>query len=286
MDAEALRQLLISRREAINPESLGFKRRDPRGRKTPGLSQDHMDQLLMRSAGTYGKLERGVLENPSHEYLRDVSEILGLSAREWLVFYALARGGQPPEPPMGIRSASVPGDWSQLLEILPLMACITDVAFNVLAYNSAYSELFPRKQVPHNTPHWMLFNDEARQKVLIDWEDQWAPFLVGGLRMTLALNKKNHTLAAMGELCQADPFLNRIYENDITRYATPMAKRMPVRHSVRGTGRITALISELQDSPGVRLHMWLFHPEGHPSPENAPLDAVGDRDPAGFFPAP
>ncbi|MEU2510806.1 helix-turn-helix domain-containing protein [Streptomyces syringium] len=284
MDAEALRQLLISRREIIDPEGLGFKRRDPRGRKTPGLSQDHMDQLLMRSAGTYGKLERGVLENPSYEYLRDVSEILGLTAREWLVLYAFARGGQPPAPPERLNSASVSGDWKQLLDVLPLMACITDSACNVLAYNPAFSELFPRKQVPHNTPYWMLFSDEARNEVLTDWEGRWAPFLVGGLRMALALHGGDRTLVSMGERCQADPFLGRIYAKGINCYATPKAVGMPIRHPVRGAGTITALISELQYAPHIRLHVWLFHPEGCSEPELAPLELVADRDPAGFFP--
>ncbi|MCA6096045.1 hypothetical protein LE181_28270 [Streptomyces sp. SCA3-4] len=286
MDAEALRQLLISRREMIKPESLGFGRRDPRGRKAPGLSQDHMDQLLMRSAGTYGKLERGVLENPSHAYLRGVSEILGLTAREWLAFYAFARGGQPPEAPVGLRSASVAGDWRQLLAALPLMACITDSAYNVLAYNAAFSELFPRKQVPHNTPYWMLFNDEARSDVLIDWEDRWAPFLVGGLRMALALHEGDRTLASMGERCQADPVLGRMYGKGINCYASPKTAGMPIRHPARGTGTVTALVSELQYAPRIRLHVWLFHPAGRSGPGTTPLGSVGDRDPAGFFPHP
>ncbi|MEU1783763.1 hypothetical protein ABZ545_30415 [Streptomyces abikoensis] len=89
----------------------------------------------------------------------------------------------------------------------------------------------------------------------------------------------------MAELCQADPFLRGIYEEGVTPYATPAVEGMPVRHSVRGAGTLTELVSELRDTSGALLHVWLFQPEGHSWPEAESLAPAEDRDPAGFFPS-
>lgn len=287
MDAEVLRQMLTERRAAIKPESLGLIRLDPRGRKSPGLTQAQMDDLLLRAPGTYGKLERGVLDNPTPEYLRDVAEILGLTEEEWVVFYGYARGEQPPYPLTRDGEVRVPAHWMQTMNAFSGISYLCDLEWNVLAYNEAFAAIFPGRRAPHNTMHWMLFSDDARERVLGDWEKSWAPLVAPQLRAALAQDENNRTLRALAEQCLGDPRTRDLYTSIRPGHAHPDGAERPLHHTELGPGWVTVSVCEPVGSRGTRLYHLLFRPEGAPRPSALPGRwPVAGRDPASFFPDP
>lgn len=289
MDAEAMRQMLSERRALISPEGLGFTRRDPRGRRSPGLSQAHMDQLTHRSPGTYGRLERGALDSPSADYLRAVAGILKLTEQEWSAFYGYARGERPPAPLLsGAAEASRAYTWADVVEGFSSMAYACDYAGNILAYNEPLARMFPDRRVPVNTLWWLLFSDDARNKVLVDWEARWAPVLVPQIRAAAAQYPDDATLRQLKERCLADPRTRDLYRGVPVGHAHPDGDEKPLCHAELGRGWVTMCVSVPLGAPEVRLFLLRFRPEGEPRARRPEVrvEGEGERGLAGFFTVP
>ncbi|GAA0387764.1 helix-turn-helix transcriptional regulator [Streptomyces luteireticuli] len=285
MDAEVLRQMLTERRAAIKPEDLGIVRLDPRGRKSPGLTQAHMDDLLLRAPGTYGRLERGVLDNPTPEYLRDVATLLGLNAQEWVAFYGYARGELPPYPIATYTEISVPGRWTHAVQASAGQTYICDSLWNVLTFNEGFAAMFPGRRVPKNTMRWMLFDEDARNRTLIDWDTRWAPVAVPQVRLALAHHKGSPLLRELTRRALADPRTRDLYTSVPPGHAHPDGAVRPWLHPELGPGTVTMCVSEPASSPGFRMFHMLFLPAGEQRPERAPLQVTGEHDPDDFYPA-
>ncbi|MGI5340123.1 XRE family transcriptional regulator [Streptomyces sp. CA-181903] len=282
MDAEVLRQMLTERRAAVSPEGLGLVRMDPRGRKSPGLTQAHMDHLLLRAPGTYGKLERGVLDNPAPEYLRDVAHTLGLTEQEWVVLYGYARGEQPPFPLADSSRTTTPRHWREVITESPGVTYISDSLWNVHAYSRGFAGLFPGRRVPHNTMHWMLFDESART-TLLDWENRWGPVAVPQLRLAQVRHKGDPVLQWLTDRCLADPLLSRWYRSVPSGHAHPDGAMRPWRHPEHGPGTITMCVSELSGFPGLRQFQMMFRTDERTAPEYPESDPR-THDPAGYYP--
>lgn len=287
MDAEALRQMLKRSRDAISPEAAGLPpRRDPRGGKAPGLSQTAMDHLLGRASGTYSRLERGVLDNPSPEYLRDVAQLLGFTEQEWVTLYGYARGERPPFPLLLGGAVSVPGHWIQTVQELSQPAYTCDYAGNVLAYNEAAADMFPGRRVPKNTLYFMLF-DPARKEILIDWETAWAPTVVPMLRALRAQYRKNPTLQRLEVMCLADPVLADLYMKRQTipvGLTHPDGDYKPYHHHEHGPGWMKVSVSTPLMAPTANLFLLSYHPGDRPGPcQDVTVDTSADF--TGYFPA-
>ncbi len=281
-----LRQMLTERRAAISPESLGLIRLDPRGRKSPGLTQAHVDHLLLRAPGTYGKLERGVLDSPTPEYLRDVAHLLGLTEQEWVVLYSYARGEQPPYPLTMNPEVTVPGHWMRIMHAFSGIAYLCDPQWNVLAYNEAFAAIFPGRRPPCNTMHWMLFNKDARDRVLTDWETRWAAVVAPQLRVALARNPDNRTLRTLSQQCLADPRTRKYFRSVAPGHAHPDGAERPLHHSELGPGSLTISVSEPVGTQGTLLYQLLFRPVGVEWPDALPeIRPRAVDDPARFFAA-
>lgn len=260
-DRDSLKQLLRERRAAIDPTTEGFPRRTPGpGRRAAGLSQEQMDELLGRAPGTYNRFENGQLARPGDDFLTAVARTLRLNEQEWTFLWRLARKVNPPFTLHRDSGMSVPGVWQRVVdEITGAMAYINDVEWNVLARNDDFCRLFPRAEPPANTMRWMLLDHEARDDVLIDWENRWAPVVMPQLRHAMEMRPDNHALGRLQADVLADPVAGPIYRDTATAPVPyPDGTERPINHAVHGPGWITTCVAEPVTSPGARVMLLLY----------------------------
>lgn len=258
-DREAMQTLLARARARVDPAEFGLARRaDPRGRKVSGLTHEHMTRLLGWPEHKYGYVERGRLAAIGAELLEPIARILRLSDHEWeaLVLYAT---GLPPayrlDPQLG---RAVPRPWERVLRGSREMAYVNDAAWDVVAYNAAFTRLFKRREVPGNTMRWMLLHPEARE-TLGDWEHSWLPRLVPQVRAAVAAHPHNRTLAQLHADAGRDPVVARYLETPTGEYIGPRAETaLPLVHAELGPGWATLCAAGPFGVPGGRLMFVLF----------------------------
>ncbi|NUP37994.1 MAG: helix-turn-helix domain-containing protein [Streptomyces sp.] len=266
-DREAMQTLLARARARVDPGEFGLApRSDPRGRKVSGLTHEHMTRLLGWPEHKYGYVERGRLAAIETQLLEPIARILHLSDHEWeaLVLYAT---GLPPayrlDPQLG---RAVPRPWERVLHGSREMAYINDAAWDVVAYNTAFTRLFKRREVPDNTMRWMLLHPEARE-TLGDWECSWLPRLVPQLRAAVVANPHNRTLAQLQADAARDPLVARCLETPTSEYIGPRAENaLPLVHTELGPGWATLCTAGPFGVPGGRLMFVLFDQGDKPQP--------------------
>ncbi|WP_406343373.1 helix-turn-helix domain-containing protein [Streptomyces sp. NBC_00648] len=261
-DRMSLKTLLQERRAAIHPESAGFPPRQAGpGRRVAGLSQEQMDILLERTPGTYNRFENGQL-NPTAEFLTNVARTLRLNEQEWTFLWRLTRREYPPYTLHRDSGMSVPGVWQRVVEQIDgAMAYITDAAWNLLAHNAEFAALFPRGEVPANTMRWMTLDPEAREDVLTDWADRWAPMVLPQLRHGVEMRPNHVELRRLEAEVQDDPVAGPLYrETGATPIPYPDGSERPIRHSELGPGWVTTCVAEPVTSPGARVMLLLYTP--------------------------
>jgi hypothetical protein len=159
------------------------------------------------------------------------------------------------------------------------MAYINDVAWGVVAYNSAFSRMFRRREVPENTMRWMLLDPEARE-TLADWRTSWLPLLVPQLMMAVTSHPHNRTLATLQADARRDPVVGAFFSAPTAEYLQPRAEgARPLRHAELGLGWATMCAAGPFGVPGGRLMFVLFdqgaRPPVHPpmyAPARGPVD--------------
>jgi hypothetical protein len=269
---EAMQTLLARARARVDPAELGLgPRADPRGRKVEGLTHEHMTRLLGWPEHKYGYVERGRLANLGTEVLAPIARILRLSEHEWeaLVLYAT---GLPPAYPLDPRvGTAVPQPWERVLRGFEEMAYINDVAWDMVAYNAAFSRMFMRREVPDNTMRWMLLHPEARE-TLAEWRTCWLPLLVPQLRAAVTANPHNRTLARLQMDARRDPVVGAYFDSP-AEYVQPRAEgARPLLHAELGRGWATMCAAGPFGVPGGRLMFVLFD-QGEQPPVQPPLYA-------------
>jgi transcriptional regulator with XRE-family HTH domain len=136
-----LAAFLRTRRERISPEDVGL----PPGtrRRTSGLRREELAQLAGVGVTWYTWLEQGRPINASVQVLDAVSRTLRLDATERAHLFRLAdvpgAAGFP-----GCDDCQLPAEVQQVLDALPLPACVVTERFDLLAWNRPYAALFPR----------------------------------------------------------------------------------------------------------------------------------------------
>ncbi|MEU6355969.1 XRE family transcriptional regulator [Streptomyces sp. NPDC047072] len=245
--------LLQPKRAAIRPQDVGLPARaaDTPGPKQDGLTQSHMDQLLNRADKTYGRLERGKLPNPPEDFLADVGRLLQLSQDEYATMWLHARGHQPTVPldPEGVMPLSTL--WQEACDGQRHMMYVTDLAWNMLAYNSAFADMFHQRQVPQNTARWMLLTEEARH-TLKGWRRIWAPSVSAQLQAAIAEHPDNEVLQKIDKEVQADPVAGPIYRRPDVASIAPDGVVRPFHHPLYGPGTAKMVASAPFSSPGAR----------------------------------
>jgi len=120
-----------------------------------GLTQEHTARLLDTGERHYRDFERGRVAYPGARFLDEVARVLEMSAAERDLLYRLAAGRPPPVPEPSR------ADIRELQMLLDSMehtpALVTDIAWNLLAWNRAVIE---NLQDPRALP------EEARNTIL------------------------------------------------------------------------------------------------------------------------
>ncbi|WP_328944284.1 helix-turn-helix transcriptional regulator [Streptomyces sp. NBC_00250] len=249
----------------IDPVTVGFPKRLPGpGRRAPGLCQEQMDELLMRTPGTYNRFENGQLPNPHRNFLAAIAKILGLSEPEWTFLWQLTRKEAPPRPLHSTAGTSVAGVWQRVVEqIGGALAYVSDAEFDVIAHNEEFRSFFPRGQGPANMMRWLLLDPEARTEVLIDWEALWAPAIMPNLKQAVELRPDNPALVRLEQDVLADPVAGPLYRGCASVPVPHFdGSELPARHAVYGPGRLATCLAEPVTAPGARINVSFFVPAG------------------------
>ncbi|WP_051766077.1 helix-turn-helix transcriptional regulator [Streptomyces sp. NRRL F-5135] len=278
MKQDPLRQLLTTRRSAIEPETHGLTRPTGQGRRAAGLSQHQVDHLTDRAINTYQRLESGNYLNPPLDYLRDIAVLFDMNEHEWIALHRYARGEDPPGPLSQDSGYHVAGAWQHAVNSIGEMAYLTDASWNVLAANAEWAGLFPSGRTPDNTMRWMLLSAEARH-VLTDWKTAWAPLILPQLRVALA-TRQDDTLRAIERDVLADPVTRSLYDEQGV-YVHPNGDQRPIHHAVHGPGWVTMCSAQPEGSTGSRLMILLYQPGARRPRPQTPLRACppGPRTP-------
>ncbi len=274
LDKEALQALLRERRGRIAPEDHGLLRPSRQGRRAPGLTQSQIDQLLHRTHGTFNRLETGAYPHPPEDLLRDVARLLAFTEHEWTSLWLYAVRRDPPYPLHQRSGTEVPRAWQDVVEGQSHMAYINDQSWRVLAHNQAFTEMFPRREVPENTMRWMTLHPEART-ILTGWQEHWVPMILPQMRAAMAALPHDETLAELEADILADPVVGPLYEAGGRAYVHPDGDERPLLHPVRGPGWVSLCSAEPLASPRARLMVLVFRPGDRSGPTRRPMLRAG-----------
>lgn len=266
MDAASLESFLQEARARIDPAALGLTRPEgQQGRRAQGrgLTQTHMDQLLVRAAGTYYRLEKGRIKNPGFDLLRDVADKLAMGEQEWVALCRYARGEDPPAPLHDRSGLEVPGMWQTAVDGISHIAYVTDRSYNVLTYNDAYRAMHPDGG-PVNMMRWMLLAPRART-VLMDWERIWAPYVLPQLRSARAALPEDTVLRDIEADVEKDEVVGPLYEQRASVQVHPDGNERPMLHPEHGPGWASICAAEPLSSRNARLMIVMWSPGTEPS---------------------
>jgi len=157
----------------LEPWSLPFGRG---GRGSEHVRQVDVDTALQGGAGTYQKIRAGRLRPSPDLYLRLV-QLLGFSPEDTAIGHLELFRTEPVPPP----AAPTPY-LDRLIDGQREIACAITPDGRRLAANAAFAALFPEGGPPANLWRWALFSPEA-EKVLLDWEQAWAPRLLTEVKL-------------------------------------------------------------------------------------------------------
>jgi transcriptional regulator with XRE-family HTH domain len=136
-----LAAFLRARRERISPEDVGL----PAGsrRRTSGLRREELAQLAGVGVTWYTWLEQGRRINVSVQVLDAVARALRLDPTERAHLFRLA---ELPGAAVGpsCDDCALPGEVQEILDALPIPACVVTERFDLLAWNRVYATIFPR----------------------------------------------------------------------------------------------------------------------------------------------
>jgi hypothetical protein len=137
-----LAAFLRTRRERVAPEDVGL----PPGsrRRTAGLRREELAQLAGVGITWYTWLEQGRPINVSVQVLDAVARTLRLDAIERAHLFRLAEVPGAGTMSGGCDDCPLPAEIQQILDTMPLPACVVTERFDLLAWNQVYATLFPR----------------------------------------------------------------------------------------------------------------------------------------------
>jgi transcriptional regulator with XRE-family HTH domain len=135
-----LAAFLRTRRERISPEDVGL----PPGtrRRTAGLRREELAQLAGVGVTWYTWLEQGRPINASVQVLDAIARTLRLDATERAHLFRLADVPGTAAVP-GCDDCPLPDEIQQVLDALPIPACVVTERFDLLAWNAVYAAIFP-----------------------------------------------------------------------------------------------------------------------------------------------
>jgi transcriptional regulator with XRE-family HTH domain len=161
---------LRARREALDPESVGFTR--GKRRLTRGLRREEVAELAEIGVGWYSWLEQGRQINVSVEVLARVAQALRLTMEESVYVFGLAEKRTPVETAQ-LLSFDVPAGVRTALETFGGPATAVNGRFDVLAWNALAARIWgyePGDDWRRLNHLWRMFRDPALRASVRNWE--------------------------------------------------------------------------------------------------------------------
>ncbi|MEU5435403.1 helix-turn-helix domain-containing protein [Streptomyces sp. NPDC020719] len=208
-------RMLKSWREARDPEAVaGFTARYG-ARRRRGLTQAEVAGLTGVSEGWYGKLERGVPEAYSDEFLESIVRVLGLDDAQRTHLFLTVTGREPAPQPRP-DSSTIDPLVGAIVHALPWPAYTFNYRWDIRVFNAAAARDFPWMLHGVNVMLWALTYPEARIQ-LIDWEETWAKPMASQLRRAHQANPDDARLTeVVNEIKARDEDARRLLEDDVT----------------------------------------------------------------------
>ncbi|MBP0459486.1 helix-turn-helix transcriptional regulator [Streptomyces montanisoli] len=228
---ELLAGFLRSRREMLRPEEAGIEP-GPR-RRTPGLRREEVAQLSGVSVTWYTWLEQGRKITVSGQVLEGLARALRLSAAERRHLYTLAGVALSDDVP---QPAVVNPTLRALVETLdPNPAHVTNLCWDLLAYNEAYEKLVGGLDgLPDGQRNsiWLLFTRPSMRTLLVDWRRE-AKDILGQFRTAVGRYPNDPRVRELLDaLTAASPDFVAMWSQHPVQAFTPATKRF--QHPMAG----------------------------------------------------
>jgi len=159
-------EFLRSRRARVRPADVGFPETDRR--RAPGLRREELSSLAGVAVSWVAKLEQGRASAVSPDVLDALAHALRLDPAERAHLFALA--GLRTEPGDTPAPRVTPALRALLDALEPNPAYLLDRAWNMVAWNRAEAELFPRLEAHEGVPNLLelVFGDEELARLMVD----------------------------------------------------------------------------------------------------------------------
>lgn len=247
---------LKSRRERLHPQDVGL----PNGfrRRTPGLRRDEVALLAGIGMTWYTWLEQGREVRPSYEVLSSIARTLKLDETERRYLFDLA--GRP------LRELNQPEQQQPGAAILRMLeravnqpAYILGPRWDIVAWNHAACAIFGDYSKLHGDERnimYMLFNNPAHRKLLVDWEEM-APTVLGMFRAESAHYAGDPNYDRLVNVLLRDSLDFRYWweRHDVVRY-TSVNKR--INHP--GSGRMVFEYNSFSSDDGRNMKLVVYTP--------------------------
>ncbi|MEW2392560.1 XRE family transcriptional regulator [Streptomyces venezuelae] len=132
--------------------------------------------------------------------------------------------------------------WRTVVEgITGSMAYLTDKRWNIVAHNAEFQTLFRGGRAPSNLMRWMLLDEEARRRTLLNWAEDWARGACPALRQAVTTSPADPELVDLASEVRRDPVAGPIYLATATLHPVhPDGAVYRIDHAVKGPGWVVA----------------------------------------------
>lgn len=221
-------------------------------RRARGLTQDQTAWLLHMHERTYREFESGRHAHPETVFLEHVAAALAMNPVEREVLFRMAGGrSAPPHPRCQADLADLTATIRGLPDDEP--ALVTDMAWNVLAWNRAVHTYFEDPTAmddqDRNTLLWMLSPTAARRYPDVRQE---YPAIVGRIHAAYLLNEaRSPELRDLARRVQADPTTRPLWDAHVL-IPEPGWQIRVLHHPAHGPRPMTTIGIELRQQ-GLRM---------------------------------
>ncbi|MGW0670629.1 MmyB family transcriptional regulator [Streptomyces sp. NPDC002746] len=197
-------------------------------RKKAGLTQREVAQRIgSTDPRWYRDLELGKPRNYSAAFLNSVRRVLQLNETEWEVVWRHTQGFAPAAP-VAETPPLVPRAVHALVEGQRWPAILTSQRWDLLAHNAAAARVYPWARMGANVMEWALLGQAARTQ-LVNWDTEWAPALIGILRLRSEQWPGDKTIGSLVEAARSDPSTRKVWDSNISSPFFPCAGHEPRR---------------------------------------------------------
>ena len=246
-----LAAFLRTRRERISPEDVGL----PPGtrRRTAGLRREELAQLAGVGVTWYTWLEQGRPINASVQVLDAIARTLRLDTTERAHLFRLADVPGTAAVP-GCDDCPLPDEIQQILDALPIPACVVTERFDLLAWNAVYAAIFPAVTSAPTAERNTLLSVFTSLPCCAPYDNHEASCatMVGQLRAAYSKHLSDpawtHFIRNLEALSPA--FAKAWAAHDV---AVPTAWVKAVRHPGLGMIRVTSTSFAVSVVPGTRM---------------------------------